>query len=526
MIVRLRLTLFSLAAFVFTLATVSARANDFIDSRISFTLGDDNFFRDGGEQLPDSPRLNFSDREGYELPFDNLNSSSTGRENELHLVLYKKVDGYLPNLVTEVAAALEVDMARLEADSVGKVFSDDSSYIRLVFKLRPLLSKPSYLDVVLFPLSGDRFRVGYLYDMTWGGTDIFPRRKGVNPAFKIGGTHGPFYWWGGMKVVQSPRVPAEYYTEQGTKYEMTADETLYGVLAGIGAQPVEGLSIDLSGGHFQQKWNFIKDVRGELVTASGLSARIAYGRGLNVALSSDLRLLRNDREFLELLSQKPVYHPEGGVNWSVSYEQAAIAQVLADADLPGATTRQWATAGALDLRFQYKYLRMNFTSMYRSMQFSLLNTPSLTPDIAFKDDAIVKPQIFWALSGDYHFPRLALTPGLQTGVELPGTVTSELFEWESRINSPPPTLVGEHTMLLRTSGERILLPEGEDRVPIVSARLTARWYPSDILTLVAFVMLVYDENSTILVRNTEKSFTRVFDDPVRFGAGITAQARF
>ena len=34
------------------------------------------------------------------------NSRTTGRENQLHLVLYKKVDVFLPGLTTEAAAAM------------------------------------------------------------------------------------------------------------------------------------------------------------------------------------------------------------------------------------------------------------------------------------------------------------------------------------------------------------------------------------------------------------------------------------
>lgn len=521
-----RALLIGLLAPCLLLCGSAARAGDFIDTRISFTLGDDNFLKNAGQQIPDSPLLGIGDREGYELPFDNLDLATTGRENELHLVLYKKVDGILPGLFTEAAAAMEVNLAALEeGQSVNRVFSDDSSYIRLSYAIDAEKRGDKTLDLVLFPLSGDRFRVGYLYDLTWGGEHMFPRKKGPTPAFKVGGNHKVLYWWSGMKMVLAETALEESSNEQGTTVQASENETLYSLLAGLGAQPVAGLSVDLSGGYVQMARNPIKDVANELVTATGFSARVAYGRGLNVGLSSDLRLLRNDPEFLESLSRRPSYNPGGGVSWRVALEGNAIAQVLADPDRFGATTRQWASAAALDMRIQRNYLRINLTGVYRSLQFSLLETPSFVPFTAFAENAIVQPQIFAAVSADYHFPKVALTPGLQAGVEFPGAVKTELFAKEAGSNAPP-TLIGEHTLLVRTTGERVILPEGEDRLPVISARFTTRWYPSEMLTLLAYVLFSFDQNTSILEINADLTKSRVFDEPVRIGAGITAQARF
>jgi len=104
-------------------------------------------------------------------------------------------------------------------------------------------------------------------------------------------------------------------------------------------------------------------------------------------------------------------------------------------------------------------------------------------------------------------------------------VTTELYAKEVG-SSAPPTLIGERTLVVRSTGELVLLPEDETRVPVFSARLNLRWYPSDILTLVAFVILTYDNNATVLEVTPELSKSRVFQDPFRFGAGLTAQARF
>ena len=509
------------------LLPTAARAGDFIDTRITFTIGDDNFLNDAGEQLPDSPLFGIGDRPGYEQPYDNLDMATSGRENELHLVLYKKVEGILPGLTTEVAAALEIDLAELEArdPQLYKVFSDDSSYIRLKYAIDADRRGDRYLDLVLFPLSGDRFRAGYLYDLTWGGKDIFRKRKGPTPAFKLGGNHGMFYWWGGMKFVLSPTTPDTYMKEDTSKKETTEWETLYGALAGAGVQPIKGLSIDISGGHLQIARNPVEQVPDMIVTTSGFSARVAYGQGLDVGLSADLRLLRNDPEYLQNFSRRPKYSPGSGFNWRVAAEANAIIQVLADPDRTDASKRQWATAAAVDLRMQYDYLRANLTGVYRSTAFTLLNVPSVPSYRAFSEDAIVAPQIFFALSADYHFPRLHLTPGIQGGVEFPAAYKTEW--WESIAGANPSSAhTGSRTILFPTSSTFKILADDKDRLPVYSWRLTARWYPSEILTLMAFVLFVYDNNAAVLKRTAESTFERVYDEPFRLGAGVTAQARF
>ncbi len=509
------------------LSAAPAWAGDFIDTRVTFTLGDDNFLKSAGEQVPDSPRLGIGDREGYELSFDNLDLATTGRENQLHLVLYKKVEGIFPGLITEAAAAVEIDLAELEDSSprVNKVFSDDSSYIRLAYALDALRQGKRFVDLVVFPLAGDRFRVGYLYDLTWGGSRMFPRKKGATPAFKLGGDHGRFYWWAGAKMVRAQTAPEEARDEQGLTISTEQQETFYSLLAGVGAQPLDGLSIDLSAGHIQMGENPIKDVAGEQVTASGFSARLAYGHGLKVGLSSDLRLVRNDPEYLAGLSRRPRYSYDDKLSWRISAEGNAIAQVLADPELFGGTTVQWATAAALDLRLQYNSLRVNLTGVFRSLEFILLETPSFVPFQAFPDEANVTPQFFGALSLDYHFPSLGLTPGIQFGVELPAAVTTELTAAEVGSNAPV-TVIGKHTIVIRANGRPEILPEDKDAVPLYQVRLNTRWWASEMLTLVGFAYLSYDNNATVLEVNPDLTRTRVFDDAVRFGAGLQMQARF
>lgn len=51
-------------------ASSSAIAGDFMDTRLTWTFGDDDFMKDAGEKIPDSPGPGIGDRKGYELFFN------------------------------------------------------------------------------------------------------------------------------------------------------------------------------------------------------------------------------------------------------------------------------------------------------------------------------------------------------------------------------------------------------------------------------------------------------------------------
>ena len=91
---------------------------------------------------------------------------------------------------------------------------------------------------------------------------------------------------------------------------------------------------------------------------------------------------------------------------------------------------------------------------------------------------------------------------------------------------PPPTLIGEHTIVIHANGRPDILPEGKGRMPLYSFRVNTQWNASSFLTLVGFAFVTYDQNSTILKINADLTRSRVFDEALRFGAGLMAQARF
>ena len=61
-----------------TIAPATAVAGDFIDTRLSFVMSDDNLLSDPGESLINSPEFDMGARNGIRYPFESLNSQDEG----------------------------------------------------------------------------------------------------------------------------------------------------------------------------------------------------------------------------------------------------------------------------------------------------------------------------------------------------------------------------------------------------------------------------------------------------------------
>ncbi len=71
------------------IAPTVAVAGDFVDTRLVFIAGDDDFGHDAGTTVPSSPTTDIGARTGYDQFYDQLETSETGRDSRTSLVLYK-----------------------------------------------------------------------------------------------------------------------------------------------------------------------------------------------------------------------------------------------------------------------------------------------------------------------------------------------------------------------------------------------------------------------------------------------------
>src|SRR5512133_1718357 len=159
------------AALVVAAMSQAAWASDFLDTRLSFAFADDNVLAGAGETTPNSPNARFGAGNQNTQFYDNFNTRYSGFETLSHVVLYKKSPAFFEGLITEAA----MNVLLLEQPSGGLTIKDDSSYVRLAYTA-PGWKPTDTLSFTGFPVSADRFRLGYAYRITWGGSGIFTSR--------------------------------------------------------------------------------------------------------------------------------------------------------------------------------------------------------------------------------------------------------------------------------------------------------------------------------------------------------------
>jgi hypothetical protein len=502
--------------------------SNFMDTRLTWTFGDDDVLHRTGELIPLSPTFSIGDRPQYRLFFDNLNSRFAGRENLTHLVLYKRMPGFIKNLETEAAVVIRFDLAALAANNgnLNGSFYDSGSYMKIFYKTGGTVEKPAGVSAVFFPIDTDRFRLGYLYDISWGGTaasinqSIFPRIQGSSPGLKVQfDLPDKAYAFLGFKTATIVQ-PVQVLNPGGENDVETVrvGETNFGFLGGGGIDATKNLRFDLGGGYFQQGKFDLEDVRGRDVYTLGASARVVVHGNMPVPQSVDFILYKNDPLAPMILFALPKYDPNK-VAWSASLEGTILDQHLKNYDRAGATKDQPAYAGAIQGVLNAGYLRVSATGILRDLNYVVRNVPGFIPFQTLPTAAKTDPEFFGALSGDYYIKAARLTPGIGAGVQLPSTFKSEFTDGG---------VTGSRVIVVRQQGDESILPFGKDRSPIFQGRLSVKWDIAEMLGAVLWTQLVYDNNATLVVRDpTEGTASlRVFQSPVRWGLGTALQARF
>ena len=262
------------------LAPLGVNPSNFMDTRLTWTFGDDDILHPTGQLIPLSQNFNIGDRSQYRLFFDNLDSRYNGRENLTHLVMYKKMPAFIPHLTTEAAVVLRFDLGGARSQH-GE---PELRALRQRLLYPPLLQHQRQppargISATFFPLDTDRFRLGYLYNISWGGTaasineSIFPSIQGSSPGLKVQYDRKDFYAFAGFKTA-SIVSPTQILNPGGLNdVEVTSvAQTNYGVLAGLGCDPASFFRFDVGAGYFQQGKFDLDDVEGKSVYTYGGSA--------------------------------------------------------------------------------------------------------------------------------------------------------------------------------------------------------------------------------------------------------------
>jgi hypothetical protein len=509
-------------------AASPTRIGDFMDTRLTWTFGDDDVIHATGQAFPLSPDASIGDRRQYRLFFDNLNSRFGGRENLTHLALYKKMPGFIDNLDTEASLVLRFDIGALSrnTNNVNQALYDAGSYIRAFYHTRGGSEGKEGLGLTFWPLDTDRFRLGYLYDISWGGTNssinqsIFPRIQGSSPGAKIQYDHEKFSIYAGFKTATIVQVEQTLTPGTSEVEEIRIGQTNYGFLAGASVDPSDYFHLDIGGGYFQQGKFDLPDVAGERVYTFGGSARlVVHDPDMPVAQSIDFLLYRNDPDKAQQIFKPEKYEP-GKTTWSASLEGSNLVQNLKNFDVAGETALQAARSIAVQGNLKSGYFRASLSGIYRDLPFVLRNQPSFIPFQTLPVDAKTRNELFFAVALDYYLKSVNLTPGLGLGLQLPATFSSSSIDISSAEI--------ERTVVIREQGNFAILPVNAEAVPIFQGRFSLRWDISQILSAQAWVQYVRDNNGTFVERDpTEGTVAlRTFISPNFLGLGTSIQARF
>ncbi len=504
------------------------RLGEFMDTRLSWTFGDDDVLHATGLLYPISQSFNVGDRPQYRLFFDNLNSRFSGRENLTHLALYKKMPGFIKNLDTEASAVIRFDFTQLgsQSNNLNQAIYDAGSYIRLFYHTDGNPEGKHGLGLTLWPIDTDRFRLGYLYALSWGGTasyineSIFPGASGLAPGAKLQYDGDGWNIYAGFKTASIQEVQQTLAPGTAQVQVITIQETNVGLLAGGAVDITENVRFDVNGGFFQQGKQSLPDVFGDAVWTAGGSARLFFhSKDYPTPVSIDFLLYRNDPNKAQIIF-KPVVYTPGKTSWAVSAEYDNLFQNLKDFDVTGATKIQPARAAALQADVKSGFFRAELTGLYRDLAYVLRNQPGFIAFETTPKDAQTTPEFFVAGTADYYFEGPRLTPGIGAGVQFPAT-----FQSNSLNSSMAPI---DRTVVVREQGDLAILPANQGAVPIVTARVSLRWDISRILAAQVWAQYKRDNNATFVERDPSEGTVslRTFLNPDFFGMGTSVQARF
>ena len=484
-----------------------ANAGDFIDTRLSFVISENNFFAGPGETPINSPGLIIDPGAAGIQFFDNYDTRYSGFETLSHLVLYSKLPSFFDNLTTEASLVVRLETV---SEHVTNLY-DAGSYLRLSYAF----SNDSNLELVMFPISGDRFRLGYSYKISWGGSNLFTLNSGLVPAAKLQLNYPWGYGFVGFKATQ-----IREHLENSQQTENVAN---YGVLGGLGVEFL-GFRVEANGGYFNRGAYAMTGLTGEAIHARGVSYQLSYHKGMEIGTSIDFKLYENDpdREFNFFKPEKY----DGKLSFMIKHEGSYLVHTLADFEQFATTVEQPAAAFDLNVAIKSGYFRAHLDAMYRSLSFMLVNVPSFVPFYDFPDAVETSPEYFIALGVDYHFPKLHLTPGIKFGVRKPATYTVENFASGGLL------FLGKRSVVVNESNQqagefqRYSLPAGQEVELIWAVKANCRMDLSESFAVIAELYYSWDNNQVKYISDDTGINFIQFVEPKVLGLNVAAQARF
>ncbi len=481
----------------------AALASDFVDTWVTTGLEDTNV-RAGPSEY--SPAANFVQR-GNSTFFENYESRYTDDISTTHLVLYRRDDGFIKGVKTEAAFVLRMQPYLDVANSrPGVTVADDGSYVRIIKEF----SDSQNLSFTGYAVDANRFRLGYSYDITWGGRDIFAFDPYAAPGIRVQYQAGGHYVFAGAKTAVGD------YTDPETGQKNI--EAYWGGLAGGGVELGEHLRIEAGAGSFEQgQLTNVGDVDSPLynapINAAGVSTQLSVRTNpeLDYIVSNELRLYRNAPD---MVRDTYITHRKlDGFGLLVQAEGNFLFHNLIDPESVDNTTVEKAIAGDLQALAVAGTTEMQLDFVYKDLPFIVFNIPGITSGYALDPDFDATPQLYVRGRVGHWFPKAHLTPSVGVGWMLPSTYTTG----------------GNSYFVQYDERNKAHVPDGQEPTAILSTVGGLQWDVSNSMVVVGEVLYTIDNNRSSFETQEDGTNAYVLEaEEVRnaLGFNLMVRARF
>ncbi len=494
----------SLLALAAPLYSTAAHAGDFMDVWVTSAFEDTNV---AAGPTNDDEAPNFVLR-GNSTFFENYESKYTNDISQSHLVLYRKDQGFNPHIFTEAAMVLRF-APYIDGDSSkpGVNIADDGSYVRVGYKFGG--KEDHNLSLTGYAVDADRFRLGYSYDLTWGGRDTFVFDPLAAPGARLQYQNGSFYLFGGVKTAigQFQTADSQY----------TPSQAYYGQLYGIGGEIGSHLRLEGGVGSIQQgQLDSVTDASSPLyhtmITAAGACAQISVRTTdkIDYVVSNELKLYRNSPDFVKdsYISHRHL----DGTGLLVQAEANALEHNLLDPANTGNTLVEKAFAGDMQALVVHGDTELGVDLVYKDLAFIVFDVPGITSQVGIPTTMQTSPQMYARGQVTHYFEKAHLTPSLGVGYMKPASYNTG-SAWYVQYDASTVRHV----------------PDGHTPADIMSGVAGIQWDISKSVVGVGQLLYTLDNNESVAVTGTDGSNTYASADALvrnRLGFNLMLRARF
>jgi hypothetical protein len=493
------------------LATTASpvHAGEFMDTWVSLAFEDDNVL--AGPEYK-SPAANFVMR-GNRTFFEDYESRYSDDITQSHLVLYRRDEGFWKDWYTEAALVMQwTPYVEADESHPGVDLRDDGSYVRLVRKLGG--SEDDTFSITGYAVDASRFRLGYSYDLSWGGREIFIKDPGASPGVRLQYQRGGSYLFAGAKTaIQAKEIEGEDATDSDKR-----NESYYGLLAGGGIELAEKFKIEAGFGSFQQGQltsmnEAAAPLFGEPISAMGVAGQLAWRSTteLDFIQSSELRLYRNSPDYVK---DSYIAHDQlDGFGMLVQAELNWLTHNLLNAEKTGSTVLENAMAGDVQSKFVFGSTTLGVDFVYKDLAYIVFNVPGTTSGMSTSEAMNPTPQLYGRIKASHYLEDARMTPYAGAGLMQPATYEAQGV-----------------TVVQVNEREIMPLPDGRDAVNILGALAGVEVDASKSVVLVGEVLYTANQNITDYVQNEQtEEWERVTADAKEtnaLGFNIIMRARF